>query len=240
MAVVTPAQLLLALAEHGSLEAGAAALGLSADEARGLLRGAAASLQRQTAPDAAPARPTRTVRKPAASGVTATGLLDAPVDHARAATPSGDHRPHSGGDHARAASGEHRRLRVFSDGASRGNPGPAGAGAVLQDEGGHPLERLGRFLGKQTNNVAEYEGLLLGLRRAHELGARDVDVFADSELLIRQLQGRYKVKNAALQRLHAEAVALLRSFTKVTLQHVPRAQNTAADEMSNRAIDEKM
>lgn len=225
MAVVTPAQLLLALVEHGSLEASGAALGLSADEARSLLRGAAASLRRQEGPDGDEAAPTsRASRKEPRRVAAATGLLDAPRDHGKAG----------------AAVGEHRRLRVFSDGASRGNPGPAGAGAVLLDEGGHALERLGRFLGKQTNNVAEYEGLLLGLRRARELGAREVEVLADSELLIRQLQGRYQVKNAVLQRLHAEAVAVLRSFAKAELKHIPRAQNTAADEMSNRAIDEKL
>ena len=98
----------------------------------------------------------------------------------------------------------------------------------------------GRFLGEQTNNVAEYEGLLLGLRRAQELGAREVEVLADSKLLIRQLQGRYQVKNPTLQRLHAEAMALLRFFAKASLKHIPRAQNGAADEMSNRAIDERM
>src|SRR5260370_1066194 len=87
---------------------------------------------------------------------------------------------------------------------------------------------LGLSLGEQTNNVAEYEGLLLGLRRAHELGAREVELRADSELLIRQLQGRYQVKNPTLQRLHAEAVALLRVFAKASLKHIPRAQNAAA------------
>lgn len=234
MTVVTPAQLLLALAEHGSLEAGGRALGLSVEEARSLVRGAAVSLQGAASPAAAPAarpvaarkplpQPGKTARAARAAGVRATGLLDAPIDHAAGPAPSGQ-----------------RRLRVFSDGASRGNPGPAGAGAVIEDEQGNVVERLGRFLGRQTNNVAEYEGLLLGLRRAQELGAREVEVRADSELLIRQLQGRYRVKNPALQRLHGEAVALLQVFSKVGLRHVPREENGAADEMSNRAIDEKM
>ena len=134
----------------------------------------------------------------------------------------------------------HRKLRVTSDGAARGNPGPAGAGAVLFDEEGQVLERLGKFLGRQTNNVAEYHGLLLGLRRAQELGAEELEVVADSELVIRQLSGAYQVKAPALRELHSEALSLLKAFRKVKLVHVPRAQNAEADEMSNRAIDEKM
>lgn len=133
-----------------------------------------------------------------------------------------------------------RKLRVASDGAARGNPGPAGAGAVLFDSDGRVLERLGKFLGRQTNNVAEYQGLLLGLRRAQELGAEELEVVADSELMIRQLSGAYQVRSPALRELHTEALALLKAFRKVKLIHVPRAENTEADEMSNRAIDEKL
>jgi ribonuclease HI len=134
----------------------------------------------------------------------------------------------------------HRKVRVTSDGAARGNPGPAGAGAVLYDEQGQVLERLGKFLGRQTNNVAEYQGLLLGLRRAGELGAEELEVVADSELMIRQLSGAYQVRAPALRELHTEALALLKGFRKVKLLHVPREENTDADEMSNRAIDEKL
>jgi ribonuclease HI len=134
----------------------------------------------------------------------------------------------------------HRKLRVSSDGAARGNPGLAGAGAVVFDEQGEVLERLGKFLGRQTNNVAEYQGLLLGLRRARELGAEELEVVADSELMIRQLSGAYQVRAPALRELHSEALSLLKAFRKVKLVHVPRAQNADADEMSNRAIDERM
>ncbi|MFL5414557.1 MAG: ribonuclease HI family protein [Myxococcales bacterium] len=129
---------------------------------------------------------------------------------------------------------------MFSDGAARGNPGPAGAGAVVLDSKGKVLARVGKFLGKQTNNVAEYEGVLLGLARAKELGATEIEVRADSLLLIRQLEGEYQVKNAALKLLHARAKALLRQFDHYDLRHVPREENTLADEMSNRAIDERM
>ena len=134
----------------------------------------------------------------------------------------------------------HRKLRVASDGAARGNPGPAGAGAVLFDEQGRVLERLGTFVGRQTNNVAEYQGVLLGVRRARELGAEELEVIADSELMVRQLSGAYQVRAPALRELHAEALSLLKAFRKVKLVHVPREQNAEADEMSNRAIDEKL
>lgn len=132
------------------------------------------------------------------------------------------------------------RVRVYSDGAARGNPGPAGAGAVVTDAAGQVLARLGRFLGTQTNNTAEYQGLLLGLRHAKSLGVREVDVYADSELLIRQLGGQYQVKSATLKPLFDEARKLLTAFARVRLHHIPRAKNAEADAMSNRAIDERM
>jgi ribonuclease HI len=131
-------------------------------------------------------------------------------------------------------------LRLFSDGAARGNPGPAGAGAVLMDAEGRVVARLGRFLGVQTNNYAEYMGLLLGLKHARNLGVKELEVLADSELLIRQLQGRYQVKSPTLRPLYEEAAALLEQSPRVKLTHVPREKNKAADEMSNRAIDERM
>jgi len=136
--------------------------------------------------------------------------------------------------------GAHRKLRIYSDGAARGNPGPAGAGAVLATPDGEIVERLGKYLGRNTNNYAEYMGLIIGLERAHELGAREVEVVADSQLLIRQLGGSYKVKAENLKPLYQEARALLERFDDVRLVHVPREQNKDADEMSNRAIDERM
>ncbi len=147
------------------------------------------------------------------------------------------------GDTAPAAveeNGAFERLRVYSDGAARGNPGISGAGAVLVKPSGQVVDRLGKFLGVQTNNYAEYMGLLIGLRRARDLGVREIEVFADSELMIRQLGGRYQVKSATLRPLYEEAVKLLNDFSRVKLVHVPREMNKAADEMSNRAIDERM
>ena len=139
-----------------------------------------------------------------------------------------------------ASTAELPRIRVYSDGAARGNPGPAGAGAVLVEPSGQVVDRLGKYLGTQTNNFAEYMGLILGLKRARDLGVKEVEVYADSELMIRQLGGRYQVKSPTLRPLYEEALGLLEGFSRVKLVHVPREMNAAADEMSNRAIDERL
>jgi ribonuclease HI len=136
--------------------------------------------------------------------------------------------------------GPYPRLRLFTDGAARGNPGPSGAGAVLVEPGGQVVARLGKYLGVQTNNHAEYTALLLGLQHAKTLGARELEVFLDSELIVRQLGGSYQVRSATLKPLYEEAVRLLKDFPKAKVAHVPREENAAADEMSNRAIDERM
>jgi ribonuclease HI len=132
------------------------------------------------------------------------------------------------------------RVRLFTDGAARGNPGPAGAGAVIVSPAGHIMAKIGKFLGESTNNVAEYTGLILGLKRAKAMGIKELDVFSDSELLVKQLAGDYAVKAEHLRPLHDEAQALLKAFPDVHVSHIPREQNTAADEMSNRAIDERL
>ena len=132
------------------------------------------------------------------------------------------------------------RTRLFTDGAARGNPGPAGAGAVIYNPGGHVMAKIGKFLGESTNNVAEYTGLILGLKRARAMGIKELDVFSDSELLVKQLAGDYAVKADHLKPLHEEALALLRQFPDVHVAHIPREENVAADEMSNRAIDERL
>jgi ribonuclease HI len=128
-------------------------------------------------------------------------------------------------------------LRV--DGASRGNPGHAGAGAFVEVEGlDGPVERY-EYLGETTNNVAEYRALLLGLDEAAIHAPSSVTVYSDSELLVRQLNGRYKVKAPALVPLFAEATRRLRAFPGVRVVHVPREQNREADLLANRAIDER-
>ena len=129
--------------------------------------------------------------------------------------------------------------RVFTDGASRGNPGPAGAGVVLLDDKGRELCTRAEYLGRCTNNVAEYRALILGLQAAREIGCMKPAVFLDSELIVRQVTGRYKVKNATLKPLFAEVQNLLQGFDSYTIVHVPRAQNSRADELANRGIDEK-
>ncbi len=132
-----------------------------------------------------------------------------------------------------------RRAVLYVDGASRGNPGPAGAGAVLTLPGGES-HRLGRFLGVRTNNHAEYQGVLLGLAKALELGVKELDVRGDSMLTMMQLKGEWKLRNEGLRPLYDEARSLARRFAAITFRHIPREENQAADEMSNRAIDERM
>jgi len=187
--IAAPSQLLLAIAEHETLEKACRALGITKEDGLKLLRGAAVRLQNDK-----PGPPPR---------------LDG-----------------------------QRKVFVFSDGAARGNPGPAGAGAVIKDADGKVIAELKQALGKTTNNVAEYKGLLLGLQEAKKRGVREVEVRADSELMIRQLNGKYAVRNEGLKPLHNEAMALLNSFAKWNAEHVPREENAEADAMSNRAIDE--
>ena len=130
-------------------------------------------------------------------------------------------------------------LRLHVDGASRGNPGESGFGIHVTTPDGREVAALFGYLGKATNNVAEYQALLHGLRFALTRGASTVEVFSDSELLVRQLEGRYRVKNAGLQPLHREAQSLLARFAKAKLAHVPRERNHEADALANRAVDER-
>jgi ribonuclease HI len=129
------------------------------------------------------------------------------------------------------------RLVVHVDGGSRGNPGPAAAAAVVSSPDGEVLDEASVTLGHATNNVAEYRGLLLGLERARELGATEVDVVNDSELVAKQVNGEYKVKNPEMAALHEQALHALEGFERWTIRSVPRAQNAAADALVNRALD---
>ncbi|MBW2328652.1 MAG: ribonuclease HI family protein [Deltaproteobacteria bacterium] len=129
--------------------------------------------------------------------------------------------------------------RLFTDGASRGNPGEAGAGIVLLDDDNQELVARSLYLGKSTNNVAEYKALILGLETATQLGCSRLEVFMDSQLIVRQVQGRYKVKNANLKPLFDKVMGLLANINKWSIDHIPRAQNKRADELANRGIDER-
>ena len=128
---------------------------------------------------------------------------------------------------------------VWTDGGARGNPGPAGYGAVVTTPGGQVLAEVADGIGWATNNVAEYRGVIAGLRRAKELGARRVRVRADSLLVVNQQKGLWKVKNAALRPLADEAARLARGFERVVWEHVPRKRNRRADALANRAMDEQ-
>jgi ribonuclease HI len=129
------------------------------------------------------------------------------------------------------------RLVVHVDGGARGNPGPAAAAAVISTPDGDVLDEAQRALGVTTNNVAEYRGLLLGLERARALGATEVEVVNDSELVAKQVNGEYKVKHPDMKPLHARAIAALEGFDRWKVRSVPRAQNAAADALVNAALD---
>ena len=129
------------------------------------------------------------------------------------------------------------KVVVHVDGGARGNPGPAAAAAIVSTRAGEVLDEAAVSLGRATNNVAEYRGLLLGLERARALGATEVEVINDSELVAHQVNGRYRVKHPEMQGLHAEAMAALGEFAKWTVRPVPRAQNAAADALVNQALD---
>ena len=129
------------------------------------------------------------------------------------------------------------KVVVHVDGGARGNPGPAAAAAVLSAPDGEVLDEATELLGHATNNVAEYRGLLLGLERAKALGATEVEVLNDSELVAHQVNGRYKVKHADMKPLHARALAALGGFERWSLRSVPRAANAGADALVNQALD---
>jgi len=126
---------------------------------------------------------------------------------------------------------------LYADGGSRGNPGPAAYGAVLFDANGETLREISDFLGVSTNNVAEWSGLIAGLEAALELGVDELEVRLDSELVVRQLSGVYRVKQAHLIPLHAKAKSLLRRFSHSRVAHVRRALNKEADKLVNQVLD---
>ncbi|HSR37201.1 MAG TPA: ribonuclease HI family protein [Desulfurivibrionaceae bacterium] len=128
-------------------------------------------------------------------------------------------------------------ITLYCDGASRGNPGEAAAGFVILDTHGAELAAKGIYLGQCTNNMAEYQALLLGLHEAHQLKVDKLTIRLDSELVVRQLEGRYQVKDAKLKPLYTKALSLLRGFESHSIHHVPRRENQRADELANQALD---
>jgi ribonuclease HI len=131
-------------------------------------------------------------------------------------------------------------LTAYSDGGARGNPGPAGYGVVIQDETGKKVAALSEYLGHQTNNVAEYQGLIAALEYAVENGHKALKVISDSELLVRQIKGIYKVKNSTLQELHGRAKDLIAQLDWFSIGHVLRGHNQEADDLANAAMDKGM
>ena len=130
-----------------------------------------------------------------------------------------------------------KKLIAYVDGAARGNPGPAAAGVVLTDAEGTPVKTLSVPLGRQTNNTAECCALILAMQEALLLGAKELQIHADSELIVRQFNGEYKVKEDSLKTLHALAAHLKPGFTRLSVSHVPREKNKLADAEANRALD---
>ena len=129
------------------------------------------------------------------------------------------------------------RVRVNVDGGSRGNPGPAAIAAIAGDESGQILVERGEQIGIATNNIAEYRALLLGIALATELGAREIELIGDSELVVRQVEGRYKVKDPNLRQLHSQVRAALDGFEKWSIRHVRREENAVADALVNLTLD---
>lgn len=128
------------------------------------------------------------------------------------------------------------RFALFTDGGARGNPGPAASGAVLY-EGGKVLARIGKYLGVNTNNQAEYTAIVIGLEKALELGIEDLSCFLDSELAVKQLRLEYKVKNKGLAPLFLKVWNLSKKFKHISFQHVPREKNKEADKVVNEVLD---
>jgi ribonuclease HI len=128
-------------------------------------------------------------------------------------------------------------LIIYTDGAARGNPGPAAIGVDIRDEAGNTIASISRRLGITTNNQAEYRAIIAGLEKAIGLGARRIVIKSDSELAVKQLNGQYKIKNTALRPLYQQIVRLIGSLGSVSIINIPREQNSAADALANKALD---
>ncbi len=131
------------------------------------------------------------------------------------------------------------RVIIYTDGASKGNPGDAGIGVVISSPDGIVIREIGEYIGKTTNNVAEYTALIRGLKEAAEIGATQIEISTDSELMARQLSGVYRVKSPNLQPLYAQATSLIHHFESVRITHVMRELNKRADELANQGVKNK-
>lgn len=133
----------------------------------------------------------------------------------------------------------HNKVLIFTDGGARGNPGPAAVGAVIYDETKTIIEKYSKYIGERTNNQAEYEAVVLGLKEAKKMGAREVDLYLDSELVVNQLLQKFKVKNKELEPLFVKAWNLSNEFKKVNYFHVTRERNKEADRLVNQVLDQE-
>ncbi len=133
---------------------------------------------------------------------------------------------------------DYSTLHIYIDGAARGNPGPAGIGVVITDKNGLVIKNVEKFIGHATNNVAEYTALIAGMQESSSLGAKELIINTDSELVAKQLGGEYKVKNAVLKDLYAKVTKLLSDFEQVGINNIPREDNKPADKLANKAIDD--
>lgn len=129
-----------------------------------------------------------------------------------------------------------KKVVIYADGASSGNPGPAAIGAIIKDEQGNPIARISQHIGTTTNNQAEYRAIIAALEKAISLGAREVELRSDSELVVKQIKGRYRVKKATLRPFYQKVVQLIGSLETFTITHIPREQNREADRLANKAL----
>ncbi len=130
-----------------------------------------------------------------------------------------------------------KKITLYADGGARGNPGPAGAGAYLEDGEGKPVARIYKYLGETTNNVAEYTALIFGLKEALRHKPKKIEIRMDSQLVVRQISGEYRVKEPTLIKLFEQAQSLLSQFSAFEIEHIPREKNKEADKLANLAID---
>lgn len=131
------------------------------------------------------------------------------------------------------------KLTIYTDGGARGNPGPGGIGAVAKDENGKIVFEISEYIGTATNNQAEYKAVVAAIKKAHDLKAEELDFYLDSELVVKQLNREYRVKNADLAPLFVQIYNVIMKFKKVTFRHVPREMNQEADKLVNKALDER-